>query len=328
MSHPLGRAVGVVFRAMFVVLCAAGASQAVTMPWTPIGNPGNAPDPFIKSVSQGSVNYKYNIGTYDVTNNQYVEMLNAKDPTGANLLGLYNTSMTTDPDGGISFNAGAPSGSKYSVQAGAGNHPVNFVTWFDALRFTNWMNNGQGNGSTESGAYTLLGGTPVPSNASSITRSPTAVIALPTINEWYKAAYYAPSTHTYFQYPTSSNTQPTPSVPTANPNSANSWNAVGHLTDVGVYTGTKSPYGVFDLAGQVFQMTEALTASNSANSVFAMGGVYTYSPGDPGYSGTLFTANLNVPVSYTGFRLVQLPEPSTLVLGLACLACWAAIRKR
>ena len=38
--------------------------------------------------------------------------------------------------------------------------PVNYVDFYDALRFANWMNNGQGNGDTETGAYTLLGGTP------------------------------------------------------------------------------------------------------------------------------------------------------------------------
>ena len=38
----------------------------------------------------------YRISKYDVTNAQYVEFLNAKDPTGANTLGLYSSFMTSD----------------------------------------------------------------------------------------------------------------------------------------------------------------------------------------------------------------------------------------
>ena len=65
-----------------------------------------------------------------------------------------------------------------------------WVSFFDCVRFANWMNNGQGNASTESGAYTLLGGTATPSNATTITRNAGANIFLPSENEWYKAAYY------------------------------------------------------------------------------------------------------------------------------------------
>ena len=67
----------------------------------------------------------------------------------------------SDPTyGGIAYNSGAGSGSKYSVMSGDGNHPVNYVTWFDTLRFANWLNNGQGNGDTESGAYILQAARP------------------------------------------------------------------------------------------------------------------------------------------------------------------------
>ena len=42
-----------------------------------------------------------------------------------------------------------------------GNKPANYVSWFDAARFANWMHNGQGGGSTENGAYDMTVGTPV-----------------------------------------------------------------------------------------------------------------------------------------------------------------------
>ena len=41
--------------------------------------------------------------------------------------------------------------------------PVVLVSFYDSIRFANWLHNGQGSGDTETG-YTLLGGTATPSN--------------------------------------------------------------------------------------------------------------------------------------------------------------------
>ena len=71
---------------------------------------------------------------------------------------------------------------------------LNQVSWFSAVRFANWVNNGQGGADTETGAYTLLGGTPILSNDRFISRQPDAKVFLPTEDEWYKAAYYDPGT--------------------------------------------------------------------------------------------------------------------------------------
>ena len=131
------------------------------MAWRPVGNPDNAADP---ATGHGTVDYSYNIGTYDVTVSQYVAFLNSNDPTGADPLGLYSTNMSSLAyDGGVSYSSGGAVGSKYSVLSGDASHPINFATFYDALRFTNWLNNGQTPGSAETGAYTLLGGTPTPS---------------------------------------------------------------------------------------------------------------------------------------------------------------------
>ncbi len=161
---------------------------AVSIDWTTVGNPGNAAD----TTGFGAVDYSYNIDKYDVTVSQYVEFLNAKDLTGADPLGLYNSRISHATLGGVSYNAGATDGDKYGILSGDANHPINFVTFYDALRFANWLNNGQGNGSTESGAYTLTGGTPTPSNAATIVRSDDATVFLPSEDEWYKAAYLQP----------------------------------------------------------------------------------------------------------------------------------------
>jgi formylglycine-generating enzyme len=251
-----------------------------------------------------------------VTNSQYAEFLNTKDPSGTNTLGLWNSNMADAIYGGISFNGGNGAGSKYVLTAGRQDHPVNSVSWYDTIRFANWLNNGQGNGSTETGAYTLLGGTPTPSNELSITRNPGATVFLPSENEWYKAAYYDPATSSYFKYPTSSNTAPTASAPTALANHANYEDVVGNLTDVGAYTGTTSPIGAFDMGGNVFQWNEALILGSFRG---LRGGAFTNVPSTDLLSS--FRRSINPPDgSFSfGFRVASVPEPSTGVL--VVLAC-------
>jgi formylglycine-generating enzyme required for sulfatase activity len=316
---------------VMLIACAVDAS-AVTIAWSPVGNPGNVADPATRS-AYGEVGYSYNIGTYDVTNSQYVEFLNAKDPTGANQLGLYNSNMSNTTIGfygGINFNAGNANSNKYSVILGDTNHPVNNVTWYDAIRFANWLHNGQGSGDTETGAYTLLGGTPTPSNGNSITRNAGATIFLPSENEWYKAAYYNPAVNSYFQYPTSSNTAPTATGPTGANNSANYSLAVENLTNGGAYTGTTSPYGAYDMGGNVMQWNEAFIAGERG----LRGGSWSGNSYD---LSSLGRESYNPALGNNGgigFRLASIatvPEPSSVTLaalGLIGLAAWGWRRKR
>jgi hypothetical protein len=229
-------------------------AMAVTIDWVTVGDPGNPPE---WQYGLGSVPYVYRFGKYDVTVDQYVEFLNQKDPTGANTLALYGPEMSDATHGGIRFDAAAPDGSKYEVIAGRGNHPANYITWYDAIRFANWLHNGQGNGDTESGAYTLVGGTPTPSNGQTISRNAGAAVFIPNDNEWIKAGYHLPGTAIYFQFPTTTNAPPNSSPPTDVVNRANFRpNGPGTVTEVGAYAGTTSPYGAFDMAGNVLQWIE------------------------------------------------------------------------
>jgi formylglycine-generating enzyme required for sulfatase activity len=305
------------------------SASAVTIAWTPVGNPGNAPDTVVMtdgSTGYGSVPYAYKIGTYDVTNSQYVAFLNSNDSTGADPLGLYNGNMSSAPYGGINYNPGAANGSKYSVISGDGNHPVNYVTWYDAIRFANWLNNGQVPGSTETGAYTLLGGTPTPSNGNSITRNPGATVFLPSENEWYKAAYYNPATGSYFQYPTSNNTAPTAEAPPGGSNSANYNSVVGNLTDVGAYTATTSPYGAFDMGGNVNQWNEGVILISGVSRGLR-GGSFN---GDSSFllSSGRDSGTPSFGLDNFGFRVASVPEPSTGVLVVAACGLMWVLRKR
>jgi formylglycine-generating enzyme len=162
-----------------LALLSSPAFAVVNIDYVTVGHAGNSADPATGSL-YGAVAYAYKIGQYEVTNAQYTEFLNAVDPTGANANGIYNTSMGSNARGGITYTAGAANGSKYTIRTSMGDKPVNYVSWYDAARFTNWLHNGQGSGSTETGAYTLNG------NTGLITKNVGATVWLPSEDEWYK----------------------------------------------------------------------------------------------------------------------------------------------
>ncbi len=303
------------------ILLSSGAA-AVTMDWVLVGNPGNAPDPNNStcgpslSTPCGAVAYPYEIGKYEVTNSQYAEFLNAVDPAGANTLSLYYPAFDDSQNPhcvyfmvdcnyqGIRFVPAQPSGGKYVVKVGMGHKPVNLVSWFSALRFANWMHNGQGPGSTETGAYTLLGGTPTPSNALTVARNPGAIVFLPSEHEWYKAAYYSGASVIWLDYPTGTNSVPVCGGPSAVPNRANCSNP--GPTDVGAYGGSPSAYGTFDQGGNLFEWEESLwgTVAAAAGGDFNSGTNYLMAdqdrapfPAESVYNGL-------------GFRVARTPEPT------------------
>jgi formylglycine-generating enzyme required for sulfatase activity len=291
-------------------LLVAPSASAVTMDWTPIGNPGNACDSQSDGC-YGAVSYSYAIGTYEVTNAQYVEFLNAK--AASDPLELYNTWMASL--GGIT-RSGLSGSYTYSAVAGRENRPVNFVSFYDALRFANWMNNGQGSGDTETGAYTLLGGTAAPSNGNTVTRNAEATIVLPSEDEWYKAAYYSALSTSYFDFPAGSNTQTTCAFPTTNPNTASCYDGNHYgIADVGSYTGSPSPYGTFDQGGNVAEWDEAIIIISGRPSPYRglRGGAWSF-----GSSQLAASARDSIYPFFedttVGFRIAMIPEPGTGLL--------------
>jgi formylglycine-generating enzyme required for sulfatase activity len=297
-----------------LLLLVASFASAVTMDWTPVGNPGNTCDSQADGC-YGAVGYAYQIGTYEVTNAQYAEFLNAKAQSDP--LGLYNTDMGTpnfygDAYGGIT-QSGSDGSYTYSTIAGRENMPVIFVSFYDTLRFANWMNNGQGSGDTETGAYTI---TEQGISGNSITRNPGATIFLPSENEWYKSAYYSALATSYFDYPTGTDTATTCSAPTPIANRANCNNReTGDLTAAGSYTGSPSPYGTFDQGGNVNEWNETIFNGNYRG---VRGGSFDV---DWFYLAASNPSESSPSPEFdnTGFRLAAVPEPSTGLLVLAGL---------
>ncbi len=233
--------------------------------WLPVGRAGNPPD----GNGFGRVDYNYRIAKHEVTNVQYVEFLNAvarSDPHG-----LYRATMSTSPRGGIT-RTGASGSYQYAAIKNMGYKPVANVSFFDAIRMANWMHNGKGNGSTETGAYNLAAEFPV--------RLPAARVFLPSEDEWYKAAYHDPTPgagggDNYWLYATRSNAAPAlarsngsgeitnPGSNVANYNSGASWNSLnGHYTSVGgAGPLSESFYGTADQSGNVTEWNETIFQS-------------------------------------------------------------------
>jgi formylglycine-generating enzyme required for sulfatase activity len=259
--------------ASVLALSVAGPAQAVDIDWVTVGDPGNADD----DTGYGAVAYTYRIGKYEVTNAQYTEFLNAV--AAGDLYGSYNGNMGYGL-GGIT-RSGSWGSYTYSAIAGRESWPVNYVSFYDALRFANWLHNGQPTGwqnssTTEDGAYTMITEGPYP-DGPFITRNADATVFLTSEDEWYKAAYYAGS-GTYYDYPAGSDTQTTCAAPGATANTANcdedGWPPDRDLTDAGSYTGSASPSGTFDQGGNVWEWNEGLSISSRG----WRGGSFTHPP--------------------------------------------------
>ncbi|MHC4563029.1 MAG: SUMF1/EgtB/PvdO family nonheme iron enzyme [Planctomycetota bacterium] len=256
-----------------VMLAAGTASALVEIEMVIVGDPGNpatlepAPDWQMGERYVGDVDYVYEIGKTEVTSAQYTEFLNAVAATDTYT--LYDTRMMNVPgtDMGCQIQRSGASGS-YTYVANSPNLPVNWVDWGDAIRFVNWLENGQPTGAqdlttTEDGTYFLNGAT----NAADITnaiiagRAAGASFHLPSESEWIKAARYNPYTSTYFDYATSSNVMPTSEAPPGGSNSANYNKPLGtpngDLFDVGSYVASVSPYGTFDQNGNVVEFCDS-----------------------------------------------------------------------
>lgn len=309
------------------------AFAVVTIDYVHVGNAGNAADPATGGL-YGAVAYEYRIGKYEVTNAQYTEFLNAVDSTGSNPNNIYNNGMGGGR-GGITFTNGAANGAKYTIRSSMGDKPVIHVTWYAAARFTNWLHNGQGSGSTEIGAYTLT------LNTGLITKNVGANVWIPSENEWYKAAYYDPTPgagggDNYWNHATQSNTVSVasanatgdvsnPGADVANFARGATWNSVsGNVTTVGSAEANNF-FGTADQAGNVEEWNDAVIGLQRG----FRGGDWASGNGNTTLSASFRSSREpEAPSDVIGFRVASIPEPSAYLLSVLSASALLIRRQR
>jgi len=251
----------------------ANANVAINM--VTVGDPGNAGELSGEGAGGtgtdricGAVDYVYKIGKFEITNAQYCGFLNAVAADDLNNLFRQGMGAGYNSIGGITRH-GVPGSYSYTIAPDRADRPVSNVSWENAVRFANWLHNGQPTGpqvraTTEDGAYdvTSLDGNDI--------RKPGALFFLPNADEWYKAA------------PPLSEMPPGRDMDDGSANFGGPRDWTKLTTVVGAYNSTDSEgeyvsdsaYGTFDQGGNVREWIETDTSSSAEQTRDTPGGSY------------------------------------------------------
>ena len=287
-----------------------------------VGDPGNAADDVGADPDfAGSVPYEYRIGKFEVSR----DMVTKANSAGG--LGITLADLTAFGGNGV-------------------DRPASGVSWNESARFVNWLNTSQGfqpaykfttqpgdGGYDPNQNISLWDPGDFGYNAANRFRNSQAHYFLPSVDEWYKAAYYDPTSDVYYNYPTGSNSAPT---------SVASGTAAGtavYDTQLGpadiMFAGGLSPYGTMAQGGNVWEWEETevdLVNDSSGSARGARGGNWN-SPSSILQSSTRASFFPTFPSDGDrfgqnfGFRVasIAIPEPSTI---LHVIVAFAALRAR
>jgi formylglycine-generating enzyme required for sulfatase activity len=191
---------------------------------------------------------------------------------------------------------------------------------------------------TEQGSYTLNGDVDSGDNTGLELANPNAVWRLPTLNEWYKAAYYdpnygGPGVAGYWTYATRSNNAPGNVIGSGTDEANYDVNGLSesntpYVSPVGSFTNSASYYGTYDQNGDVFQWDTDIYGGDARG---IRGGSWVDS--NPYYLAS--TTNLGSDPSQEagdlGFRIEEadIPEPGSTSLALTgAIALGLLLRRR
>jgi hypothetical protein len=296
-------------------------SSTFEISFVPIGALGNASENRPgQAIGVGGVDYAYRISTYEITE----EAVNL-----ANSLG--NLGITTSSRGP--------------------NKPATEITWSEAATFVNWLNTSRG----FSPAYKFVESTQMDSmgnpvavqefalwepgdigyDPSNVLRNSLANYVLPSLDEWYKAAFYDPGTDSYRTWATG-NDQPIPVLSGTAPGTVVYQQLGSAVGPADVFlAGGPSLFGTVGQSGNVNELLETpvdLANFMATSNRRVVGGGYT-----TGHSAGISRIAINgtgfvVEASNLGFRVVSLavPEPKSFAVAFVVIACCCItkIRKR
>ena len=197
---------------------------------------------------------------------------------------------------------------------GNGAPAVN-VSLYEAMRYCNWLTSGN----IDDGVYIFSGGSYQSADRNAAITTYGTVYALPTYHEWYKAAYYTGDAADYWSlYANGTDTIPTWV-------SGNGWNYYNGSPGGSLNSTWESGYGAqeqngtYDMMGNVSEWVE--------NSSIHGGSFNTleYYLRSSTSTGDFPTSEYND----LGFRVVAVPEPSTVLLfGIGGVGAWLLRRNK
>jgi formylglycine-generating enzyme len=299
------------------------------MTFVPIGNAGNAADTAGSPNPAGSVGYEYNMGKYTVSR-QMIDKANA-----AGNLGITLADMA-------------------SYGGNGANRPATGVSWNEAARFVNWLNTSNGHaaaynfavqpgdvGYNANANIQLWQVGDAGYNAANPFRNSLAKYFLPSMDEWYKAAYYDPTknggTGGYRAYSTGDSAPTAVSGGTAAGTAVYAQPSSQGPADID-NAGGLSAYGVMGMGGNVMNWEEStvnLLNDSPSSRRGVRGGVWSSNSTFLSASGRI---NLHPTFggSGVGFRVASLtsgaanviPEPSSAALWTWALGGLLYRRKR
>ena len=207
-----------------------------------IGNPGNTADTTGTPNPAGAVSYVYAMGKYEISR----DMITKANNVGNLMITLAD--MT-------------------SYNGNGANKPATGVSWNEAARFVNWLNTSTGSrpaykfalqpgevGYNANANIELWTISDAGYNPNNLYRNSLATYFLPSVDEWYKAAYYDPANGVYYDYPTSSDNEPSA---VASGTAAGTAVYFGQLGPADIMqSGRLSPFGTMGQGGNVWEWEE------------------------------------------------------------------------
>ncbi|MEI8206610.1 MAG: SUMF1/EgtB/PvdO family nonheme iron enzyme, partial [Kiritimatiellales bacterium] len=250
---------------------------------------------------------------------------NTADTTGYGAVGYnYQISKTEVTIAEMQAATGAGSGNENYWNNGARTvgtaAPASYVSLYEAMKYCNWMTSGNVN----SGLYEDKGGGVwgAKMTRAAVMAGSTLYYAVPTENEWYKAAYFKPDASGYSLYANG-----TANIPTHG--TTDGWNYYnsGYVNGSPNYTwtagyGGAEQNGTYDMMGNVWEWME--TSSGVLRGGSCDGLEYDLR------SSNRFYYNPALEYDSFGFRVVAIPEPATalsLVLGGLVVTGYRRMRK-